>query len=337
VQDTRPVAVPSDAALLAFLGPALARDGGGELHLVAREDGEGGTHPRELVAIGWPDGRVTRVLLKYELEAATMPPGGVPLSPRGAPAPPCGARGGVRYEAQVYAGVLARVDAAVPRCYGAWTDEASGVTAIAVEYVDDDGSRRGLSYEQRAAAAAGWLGRAQASADALLGAGWQPPLLGRPAEHWTCWAQRAVAFERRTRAWRAWLPTLLERLPRVLDLLDAAAPTLVHGDFYPDNMVYVGGVARVFDWEDAALGAGELDLATLTYDWHDEVVQAAEAAYVAARWPSGAPAAFPDTIEGARVLVGLRLLGEAPGWPDRSERRHRVELLRQSALRLGLL
>jgi len=130
---------------------------------------------------------------------------------------------------------------------------------------------------------------------------------------------------------------VLTQFPRLVTLLESVPATLVHGDFYPDNMVFVKGQPCIFDWEEAALAAGELDIAALTHDWHDEVVQAAESAYRQARWPDGSPTLHADRLEAARIIVNCRLLGEAPGWPDRSTRRWRVELLRRSAQRLGIV
>ena len=81
--------------------------------------------------------------------------------------------------------------------------------------------------------------------------------------------------------------------------------TLIHRDYYPDNMVYLDGRISVFDCEQTDIAPGEIDLASLTNGWHEEVVQAAEEAYCRARWPDGAPASFPEILEAARIYVLL--------------------------------
>ena len=160
--------------------------------------------------------------------------------------------------------------------------------------------------------------------------------MSRAANGCSC-AVRPAPSSARSRAGRTWLPEFCDRIDQVIDTLHGVPQTLIHGDYYPDNMVYANGRISVFDWEQAAIAPGEIDLASLMLGWHDEVVQVAEDAYRRARWPEGAPASFPETLEAARIYVLLRLLGEARGWPNRPTRRWRVDLLRQSAERLGLL
>ena len=83
-----------------------------------------------------------------------------------------------------------------------------------------------------------------------------------------------------------------DRIDRVSHILQRVPQTLIHGDYYPDNTMCLDGRISVFDWEQTAIAPGEIDLASLTNGWHDEVVQATEDAYRCARWPGGAPASF---------------------------------------------
>lgn len=312
---------PGDAALLAQLRARLPR--GEDAAIEMREPGGGeSSHARELVSLRWSDGQTQRVLIKYD------PPSPVPS--------PSGLRTGVVYESYVYRHVLPRFEVKAPVCLGHWTDEGSGLTALAVRYLEDSASSVGMPYTEQFARIAEVIGGIQRRVDTDRATVWRSGLNIYTGGVLRCWALRTQAFERRTRAGREWIPSLVSRLPRLIDILQSAPPTLVHGDLYQDNVTVVDGQPWLFDWEEAALAPGELDLATLTHDWHDEVVQAAADAYVRARWPAGAPSDFGARFEAARMFVIFRLLGEAPGWPDRSMRRWRVELLRQSAERIGL-
>ena len=62
---------------------------------------------------------------------------------------------------------------------------------------------------------------------------------------------------------RQW-PRAARRVADACLLLDelGPAPTLVHGDLHPGNMVLVDGRVRIFDWTDAAVAHPFVDLAT---------------------------------------------------------------------------
>lgn len=276
----------------------------------------------EVVTCKWPEGRTVRLLVKYGDGEDTMG---------------SGLRAGPAYEALVYRQVLAPFGVRVPRCYGSWRESVRGIDVLVLEYLEGVHAHRTPDQVESIASAAGWVGHLQKCATSAVEDGTMPFLNVYDADLYRYWTFRARDFERRTLAGRAWLVAFCDQIDRVIDMLQGVPQTLIHGDYYPDNMLYLDGRISVFDWEQTAIAPGEIDLASLTVGWHEEVVQAAEAAYCRARWPGGTPGSFQGTLEAARIYVLLRLLGEARGWPDRSTRRWRVDLLRQSADRLGLL
>lgn len=310
----------ADTLVRHVLALAGSPDGGGAV--VERQPGAESTHHAEIVTLGWPDGRSLRLVLKYGGSEDQYEDGQAT---------------GVAYEALVYDQVLARLDVTVPRCYGSWYDPGTRTTVLVLQFAEGVSPQRALGQVEGMARAAAWIGRLHALAEPSVAAGGLPALTVYDASFYRIWARRTREFERRTRAIGAWLGAFLDRIDAVSELLCGVPQTLIHGDCYPDNMVCHDGVITTFDWEQAARAPGEIDLASLTLGWHDEVVRAAEDAYRRARWPDGPPPAFARTLEAARALVLLRLLGEAEGWPDRSTRRWRVDLLRQSGERLGLL
>jgi aminoglycoside phosphotransferase (APT) family kinase protein len=85
-------------------------------------------------------------------------------------------------------------------------------------------------------------------------------------------------------------------------------PTVVHGELFPSNVVVRDERAYLLDWESAGVGAGELDLATLTAgDWGPDTLDACRRAYSAARWPIKEPPEFGAALAAARVLVIAQL------------------------------
>src|SRR5208282_3481686 len=85
-------------------------------------------------------------------------------------------------------------------------------------------------------------------------------------EFYRVWMQRAGRFSRRLHERYPWLPELCERCQRRLPALLPPA-TIIHGEYQADNILVHNGRNVSTDWESAALAAGEIDLASLTWGW----------------------------------------------------------------------
>lgn len=72
-----------------------------------------------------------------------------------------------------------------------------------------------------------------------------------------------------------------------IDLLLDGPQTIIHGEYYPRNVLLRNGEIFPVDWESAAIGPGEVDLATLIEDWDAESIRKAKEAYMLRRWPDG--------------------------------------------------
>jgi thiamine kinase-like enzyme len=116
-----------------------------------------------------------------------------------------------------------------------------------------------------------------------------------------------------------------------------AAPTVIHGEFYPANILMQGESVCPVDWESAAVAAGEIDLATVTEDWPDEYVEECNRVYCQARWPDGAPAAFERTLLAAQLYLWFRWLGDEQEVTTCAGVEWCLERIRTVAERLGLI
>jgi len=112
--------------------------------------------------------------------------------------------------------------------------------------------------------------------------------------------------------------------------------TIIHGEYYPKNVLYRDGIIYPVDWESAAIAAGEIDLACLTDRWPADTVRECERAYQQSRWPDGAPAAFAQRLAAARLYIHLRWLGDRPEWTTRQQY-WRFDHLRSVGEQLGLI
>lgn len=242
--------------------------------------------------------------------------------------------GGVAYEAMVYREVLGPLGIRTPRLYGTFVDRTGAVSAV-FSYLADT-LRAGSDPEQRALVrAAGWIGRFHVRA-ATLGDRGRRRLTRYGAEYYASWPARALrlAGNRLDEGWIA--PLCRNARSALAELLDEP-PTVVHGEYYPSNILFRGEDTYPVDWETAAVASGEIDLAALTDGWPEEMTRACEEAYVRARWPSGPPTGFGRTLDLARLYLHLRWLGDRPEWTTDERSAGRYERLRAAGERLGLV
>ncbi len=149
-----------------------------------------------------------------------------------------------------------------------------------------------------------------------------PPLLRRDAA-----LHRLLLARARDALGARLTPALATAAEGAIARLDALAPTLLHGELYPANVLVAGERIAAVDWEMAALGPGVLDLAALLAGWQD----GERAAIVAAYGPVD-----PADLAAAELVLALQWLGWAQGWEAPAE--HRRDWLadaRAAAERLG--
>ena len=243
---------------------------------------------------------------------------------------------GPEYEAAVYRHVLDPLGLSTQRAYSEDTNEPTSRWLV-LEYVEGDRPCQVLNQTAAMATAAAWIGRFHAVNEARVETLELRFLDRTTVGDYRRWARRTFDFARTRVEPDSRLTTLSHRYDRVAELLAAQPPTVIHGDYYTDNILLRDGAGDVcpLDWEDAVVGVGFLDLASLTNGWHDEVISACEEAYLRARWPAGPPANHRVVLGAARVHLLCRLLGEAQGWPDADLWSWWLDLLRTAAADLA--
>jgi hypothetical protein len=315
--------VPDLQTLTAGLSAVLAGDrlAEDEVVVVARELIGYGTFPKEIVTCRTGRGSELRLFCKYGA--------GLDHSCHGH-------RGGVAYEAAVYRHVLEPFRATTARCYGVYTEATTGEPWLILEYLT--GSMFVTKGPEPAAMnrAAAWIGRFHAAQEACL-ASLAVPLLRYDAGYYLNWARRTGLVADPLHACVPWLAALCERAEEFVARLLAPPVTVIHGEYYPKNVLYRRGLIYPVDWESAAIAAGEIDLAALTEGWEEESVRECSRAYQRARWPAGAPADFEQRFAAARLYLHFRWLGEQPDQTCEESDRWRFEELRSAGERLGLV
>jgi hypothetical protein len=314
---------------------------GGQVTILDRQPHTSATFPSEMVKCQLGNGRELRLWCKYGTDHGTS------LSTI------TGHKGGVPYEAAVYRHVLQASRATTPTLYGAYRDVKTGHTWLILEYLNDS-LRLHQTREPSAAMglAARWIGRLHnATEERLLGASMRF-LTRYDAEYYLGWARRTSLLAGHLGQRFSWLPILCGRFEDVVALLLAPPQTIMHGEYYPKNILFRHGTVYPVDWESAAVAAGEIDLAALTENWGTEIGRQCELEYQRVRWPKGAPANFEERLCAAQIYLQFRWLchenrdiftrkgpeGERLDWSHEAKvNLVRLEQLRSLGERLGLI
>lgn len=295
------------------------------------------TFPSEIVRCRLGDSHELQLLCKYGNDHGTS------LSPI------TGHKGGVPYEAAVYSRILQASRATTPTFYGAYRDGETDHTWLILKYLDNS-ARLQFTGEPSAAMAlaARWIGRFHNAAEERLSRASMRFLTRYNTEYYLGWARCTSLAAGHLHQRFPWLTPLSRRFEDVVALLVASPPTVIHGEYYPSNVLFRGGIVYPVDWESAAVATGEIDLAALTEDWDSDIVRQCELEYQRVRWPTGAPADFERRLCSARLYLQFRWLcddftkkgtgSERPKWShEAKDPLYRLEQLRSLGERLGLM
>lgn len=254
------------------------------------------TFPAEVVTCRCGDNREVRLYCKYGTDCGNEAHGH---------------RGGVAYEANVYQRVLQPVKVSVAPFHGAYRENGSGRIWLILDYLDNNLRVSKVPDTNAMLKPAHWIGRFHGIQESRLSAV-RSTLKTYDRDYYLGWARRTALFANCWHRSFPWLTDLCERFETLLDDLVAVPPTVIHGEYYPQNILVRDGVILPVDWESAAIAAGEIDLACLTENWPTDTARACEAEYVRARWPVGAPSNFGYRLDLARLYLFFRWLGDRP-------------------------
>ena len=247
--------------------------------------------------------------------------------------PTYGHRGGVPYEAEIYRSVLASLPASTPSYYAAESDPATGETSLFIDYIDG-ASRLEFSDPEFIVHAARWIA-AFHRLNELRAEDLAHVVHRYDLSYYMGWANRTQQHANGQNF--AWLPDVVRAFEALAEELVQPPLTVIHGEYYPKNILVKDGNIIPVDWESTALAAGEIDLVSLSEGWPAQDKKDCEAEYRHERWPTGAPAAFERRLAIAEVYLLFRWLGDRPEWAIGEEASLQFETLRQLGERLGVL
>lgn len=312
---------PDLPTLTAVLASLLSEDGpaAGDLKIIHRESTGQGTFPKEIVTCSLGDRRELRLFCKYEM---------------GCNHNAHGHRGGVAHEATVYQQLLQPLEVSAPWFHGVYEDTSNGQVWLVLDYLEQSVRVKKSLDPQAMGLAARWIGHFQAASQTLLETVAMPFLRTYDREYYLSWAERARRYHGHLRQLLPWLEQLCDGFEEAVTVLLSEPATVIHGEYYPKNILFRDGRIYPVDWESTAIAAGEIDLASLVEAWPEEVVRECKRQYQTARWPEGLPDGFDRKLWAAQLYLHFRWLGDQPGsafggW--------RFEQLHATGQRLGLV
>lgn len=256
-----------------------------------------------------------------------------------------GHRGGVAYEASVYREILQPLNSSTPCFYGSFQNQARHDAWLVLQYVDHGNLLRDITPDLKTrpqptaiGLAARWIGHFHAAMSGHETRSLPAFLNIYDAQYYNGWIRRTHKLTKPLHRRFPWLPKLCKRSGELLAPLLEPPFTVIHGEYYQNNIVIRNRTVYPTDWESAAVAAGEIDLAELIEGpWAAGLVKQCKREYQQARWPDGSPPGFEQTFQAAQLYLHFRWLGERADWTLREESRWRFQELRSVAGRLGLV
>jgi len=278
------------------------------------------TFPSEIVTCKFGNGKGLRLFCKYENswnhEAF-------------------GHRGDIAYEVEVYRQILRLSDASTPVFYGAYKDMNTGKTWLVLEYLDKSVYVSQSSDTDAMKHAARWIGEFHRRNEETQSRVVMSSLKTYDRAYYLGWSRRTLQFAQHLHSRFTWLPILCERFEECVGILLSAPRTVIHGEYFPKNILYRNRVIFPIDWQSGAIASGEIDLASLTEGWPLEIVHECEHEYEQWRWPNRSPSDFRKVLDVARLYWLFRWLGDRPEWT--AGLIHFFKRLELMGERLGLL
>lgn len=236
-------------------------------------------------------------------------------------------RHGTAYEASVYVHVLSQIDVTAPRAFGLVDKDDS--RWLVTDYLADATTVSGAGTPDALDAAGRWLARFHGQTEGWAECGRASFLHRQTKDFYLACAKRTLEFASGLSRPRPWLENAVRRYRRIAVPLLVSQQTVIHGEFYSSNVLTKNGSILPIDWESAAIGAPEIDLAFLLEGWPEADWVRVLRAYTEVRWPAGAPPAFGARLEAAVMFAQFRWLGDRPEWTAHPQNHWRFTILRE--------
>ena len=183
------------------------------------------------------------------------------------------------YEAKLYAEVLEEISLSKVTYYGYTEFLDLRLAVIVLGYLGDNLRINYSTDTNVLAKAAEWIARFHG-----LFSSRQPASIKiYDEQYYTSWLTRFEKLFYSDREKHPDVTDIIQYFNNNIELLISKSQTIVHGEYYPKNILIKDGLIYPVDWECAAISAGEIDLASLIEGWDQELAENAKKVYVGIR------------------------------------------------------
>lgn len=211
-------------------------------------------------------------------------------------------RPGIDHERRMYEQVLAGTTCTTIKFYGSFGIDERNEVWLVFDYIHDAGSLRKSNLDDYVKAAS-WAGQFHRYFES------KPIEFIKSYDNafYEQWVDYVEPLAEEIKDRYSWLPSLCNYYLRHLDELVNTTQTLTHGEYYGKNILKSKEVIYPVDWEKAAYGAGEIDLAALL-DKFNEAPEKVIESYISSRWPERnfSQAAFEKRLLLAQLYFRFR-------------------------------
>jgi hypothetical protein len=220
---------------------------------------------------------------------------------------------GLMYEGYVYRDILSRMDIETPKFFGTYRPELSDQFWLVTEYLDNAEPLNYSSNPRAIQLAATWLGHFHRQTEGFGDTNSPDYLYKYDRDRYLGTIQ--CGLERAASAGNAapWQDEFQDSWNTVTDQLVRKPVVIIHGDYFPHNIMIRQNRICPVDWELSALGIGEIDLASLIMGYEQKTVSECAEAYALARWQKGnRPLDFLKILQAAIIFVYCRWIAAPP-------------------------
>ena len=133
-----------------------------------------------------------------------------------------------------------------------------------------------------------------------------------------------------------WMSKLCLNFKKNVDKLIFSSQSIIHGEFYPANILFSHQKVYPVDWQSAAIGSGLIDLASLIEGWPVDITTICKSAYKNNR-SLKAQDNFEELLLLSQIYWQFRWLGERIDWTLDKKIQYRFDRLIQFSELLNLV
>ena len=178
-----------------------------------------------------------------------------------------GHRGAVEYEAKIYREILSKINLPVAEYFGLIHLENNNLCLV-IEFLENAELLFRSLEENQLEKSIKWI----AEFHSAFQDNYPSDIPKYTSEYYLIWPDKVEKIVSGLDGRYPWIKNITGFFNRNINILTNAPLTLIHGEYYPNNILIHQGQIKPIDWESVAIAPGEIDLAS-SIDGHDEITK----------------------------------------------------------------